>query len=216
MTSVTDDEGFKAPNPSSMPRITDCQLADSKEDKQEDSAQTERMDTTSEERAEEEQKEEMEEANEKEEEGELKKENQVVLPAGIAYSVPAWSGLCTAGPFALEVLKNGVIIDTLDLCSRPLHILGRLPVCHITMEHPSLSRYHAVLQYNAHPNLSDRPVGWYLFDLDSTHGTWVNKVKIRPMEFHRVRVGHVLKFGGSSRLYIMQVRSCDRSVEKRN
>lgn len=136
----------------------------------------------------------------------VKNEGRIPLPAGIAYSVPAWSGLCRSEAFSLEVLKNGVIIDTLDLCSRPFHVLGRLPACHITMEHPSLSRFHAVLQFNANEKLSERPAGWYLYDLDSTHGTWVNKVKVRPMEFHRVRVGHVLKFGGSSRLYVVQVR----------
>lgn len=51
------------------------------------------------------------------------------------------------------------------------------------MAHPSISRLHAVLQYGQPPPSIARTsaartdvTGWYLQDLDSTHGTFVNKV----------------------------------------
>ena len=82
---------------------------------------------------------------------------------------------------------------------RPIITLScRLPVCDVPFEHPSLSRYHAVLQYKVKPS-PEKPCGFYLFDLDSTHGTLHNKRKCFPKTFYRLRVGHMLKFGGSTR-----------------
>ncbi len=46
--------------------------------------------------------------------------------------------------------------------------------------------------------------GFYLYDLDSTHGTYHNKQKCFPKTYYRVRVGHTIKFGGSTRLVILQ------------
>lgn len=124
---------------------------------------------------------------------------QVTIP----YKEPSWSGLCDES-YQFEVLKNGSIIDNIDLTKQPFYVFGRLPSCDVTMEHPSLSRYHAVIQFSTSDS-EKREKGWYLYDLDSTHGTWINKVKVKPKVYNRVRVGHVVKFGGSSRLHILQV-----------
>lgn len=119
------------------------------------------------------------------------------IPSSV-YQEPDWSGL-TDKEYSFDVLKNGSIIDTVCLTSKPFYIFGRLPSCDITLEHPSLSRYHAVVQY------STKDKGWFVYDLDSTHGTWVNKHKISPKKYHRLKVGYIIKFGGSSRLHILQV-----------
>ena len=44
-----------------------------------------------------------------------------------------------------------------------------------------------------------------MFDLGSTHGTWLNKEKLRPRVYYRLRIGQMVKFGGSSRQFVLQV-----------
>ncbi|XP_013394310.1 kanadaptin [Lingula anatina] len=138
-------------------------------------------------------------------------EQQAALKAPIPYKEPPWGGVPDK-KYGFEVLKNGLILDSIDLTKRSFHVVGRLPSCDITLEHPSLSRYHAVMQYCAVPN-EKHELGWYLYDLDSTHGTWVNKVKVQPRRYYRIRVGHMVKFGGSSRLNILQGPEEDREEE---
>ena len=130
------------------------------------------------------------------------KRQQQTVP--IPYKEPSWGG-ATDKKYSFEVLKNGTIIDNIDLTEKSFFVFGRLPSCDVTMEHPSLSRYHAVVQHCKVPNES-HDVGWYLYDLDSTHGTWVNKNKLKPRVYYRLRVGHVIKLGGSTRLNILQVK----------
>jgi len=122
--------------------------------------------------------------------------------APIPYKEPSWSG-APDDNYSFDVLKNGVIVETIKL-EKPYYVFGRLPSCDITMDHPSLSRYHAVVQFCKVPK-DGKEKGWYLYDLDSTHGTWINKNKTFPQKFYRVHVGHMLKFGGSTRLHILQV-----------
>ena len=82
-------------------------------------------------------------------------------------------------------------------------MIGRLAVNDIQMEHPSLSRYHAILQYKAEGS-PDEPEGFYLYDLGSSHGTFHNKKKCFPKTYYRLRVGHGIKVAGSTRLLILQ------------
>ena len=123
--------------------------------------------------------------------------------APLPYIEPPWSGKCTAA-YSFDILKSGKIIDSLDLTSRNYFVFGRLKSCDVPMDHPSLSRYHAVVQYcsQEQPN---RDVGWYLYDLGSTHGSFVNKQKVAARIYVRLRVGYMIKLAGSSRLHILQV-----------
>lgn len=130
----------------------------------------------------------------------------------IPYKEPNWGGL-SQRKYAFEIVKNGSVIDTYDLSTKSFHVFGRLINCDHCMEHPSLSRHHAVLQFCAVEN-ERHPIGWYVYDLDSTHGTTVNKYKLAPRVYHPLKVGHMVKFAGSSRLFILQVSftSCLRLV----
>ncbi|CAG2245428.1 Kanadaptin [Mytilus edulis] len=128
----------------------------------------------------------------------------------IPYKEPSWGGISN-DKYSLEVLKNGVIIDKIDL-GKSFYVFGRLQSCDVTMEHPSLSRHHAVLQFSKIKS-EKQNIGWYLYDLDSTHGTWINKNRVYANRYYRVHVGHVLKFGGSSRLYILQGPGEDQEEE---
>ncbi|KAM5165289.1 kanadaptin [Mantella aurantiaca] len=134
-------------------------------------------------------------------------------PPALPYGEPAWAGRPRA-LYSLEVLKGGAILSSRDLSHVSCTVFGRLPACHVPLEHPSVSRYHAVLQYRSVPG--DGPGqerGFYVYDLGSTHGTFVNKHRVPSKEYCRVRVGHVVKFGGSTRLFILQGPEEDQEAE---
>jgi len=129
----------------------------------------------------------------------------------LQYLEPSWGGV-PEKPYYLEILKNGTIVETVKLENKSYFTIGRLPVCDVPFEHPSLSRYHAVLQFKTNPS-PEKPVGFYLFDLDSTHGSFHNKKKCFPKTFYRLRVGHMLKFGGSTRTVLLQGPEDDEEEE---
>ena len=127
------------------------------------------------------------------------------------YEEPSWAGIPDK-TYCLEILKNGTIVETFKLEGKSYFTVGRLPICDVPFEHPSLSRYHAILQFKSKPS-PEKPVGFYLYDLDSTHGTLHNKNKCFPRTFYRLRVGHMLKFGGSTRTAILQGPDEDQEEE---
>ena len=61
-------------------------------------------------------------------------------------------------------MKSGYLSQT----EKSHIIVGRLENCDVVMEHPSLSRYHAVVQYKEDPEAEKEDVGgagFYLYDL---------------------------------------------------
>ena len=95
------------------------------------------------------------------------------------------------------MLKTGTIIDTVDLGGRELFMIGRLEAtCDYVLEHPSISRQHAAIQFAENGAA-------YLYDL-STHGTRVNKRQLKPRVYAKLGVGDVIQLGQSSRLLIFQ------------
>nr|VZI24761.1 unnamed protein product [Spirometra erinaceieuropaei] len=84
----------------------------------------------------------------------------------------------------------------------------------VTMLHPSISRVHAILQYGSGPptptsqTASDQDTeptkGWHIIDMNSTHGTFVNKRRAPPNRYIRLHVGYVIRLGNSTRLLILQ------------
>ena len=65
----------------------------------------------------------------------------------------------------------------------------------VLMNHPSISRLHAVVQFSDAGEV-------FLYDT-SVHGTKVNKKRIEPKQYERLRVGDVIKFGESTRIYVL-------------
>ncbi|KAL9281665.1 putative transcription factor interactor and regulator FHA-SMAD family [Arabidopsis thaliana] len=114
----------------------------------------------------------------------------------VPYTIPEWSGP-PCHQFQLEVLKEGAIVEKLDVYKKGAYLFGRDGICDFALEHPSISRFHAVIQYK-------RSGAAYIFDLGSTHGTTVNKNKVDKKVFVDLNVGDVIRFGGSTRLYIFQ------------
>ena len=147
----------------------------------------------------------------------------------LPYNEPIWSSV-PAQQYSLSVIKHGTIVQEVQLSDKPFHVFGRLPSCDVQLEHPSISRYHAVLQYrppetdkdgsrgtggDSSPSSEYNPIssvsvnpreeGFYVYDLGSTHGTQVNKSKIQPRCFYRLRLGQMVRFGGSSRIFLLEV-----------
>eukprot|EP00117_Sycon_ciliatum_P039138 scpid59854/ scgid28970/ Kanadaptin; Human lung cancer oncogene 3 protein; Kidney anion exchanger adapter protein; Solute carrier family 4 anion exchanger member 1 adapter protein len=138
----------------------------------------------------------------------------------VPYTEPKWSG-CPAVTHGLEVIKNGQLLKTIDLSKKPFTVFGRSEQCDVEIEHPSASRYHAVLQCRpsrTHADSSDvdSPGNdededqesdgrdeFYVYDLGSSNNTMVNKEKLKPKTYYRVRLGHQLRFGFSTRLYVL-------------
>ncbi|KAG5624101.1 hypothetical protein H5410_009319 [Solanum commersonii] len=114
----------------------------------------------------------------------------------VPYTIPTWSGR-PCHQFYLEVLKDGSIIDKFDVHKKGAYMFGRVDLCDFVLEHPTISRFHAVLQFKGNGNA-------YVYDLGSTHGTFVNKKEVKKRVFVDLHVGDVLRFGQSSRLYIFE------------
>ncbi|XP_074096974.1 kanadaptin isoform X2 [Cotesia typhae] len=136
-------------------------------------------------------------------------QDQKHLP--LPYKEPAWGGTPPEG-YKVEILKSGVILDTIDLSKKSFHVIGRLPVCDIPLAHPTISRYHAILQYRAEGDEKNEP-GFYLYDLESTHGSFWNSCRIRPKTFVKLKGGHMLRFGCSQRKFIVQTPPEDEEME---
>ncbi|XP_072758527.1 kanadaptin [Anoplolepis gracilipes] len=120
----------------------------------------------------------------------------------VPYLEPKWGGKPTE-EYKLEVLKSGVILDKIDLTEKSFYVLGRLPTCNLSLAHPTISRYHAVIQYRTVDDEKNSK-GFYLYDLESTHGTFWNGHRIKPRTYVRLHDGHMIRLGCSQRKYILQ------------
>lgn len=115
--------------------------------------------------------------------------------AALRYVPPPWASLTGSSNYSLEILKNGCIVDTKELSPQGHIVLGRMaPICDLVLDHPSISRQHAVLQLNQENQL-------FLQDLNSTHGTFRNKTRLEPRVFEPVTVGDIFTLGQSSRKF---------------
>ncbi|KAI3908333.1 hypothetical protein MKX01_027355 [Papaver californicum] len=76
-------------------------------------------------------------------------------------------------------------------------MFGRVDLCDFVLDHPTISRFHAVIQFKQSGEA-------YLYDLASTHGTSINKNQVKTKTYTDLHVGDVVRFGLSSRMYIFQ------------
>ncbi|KAK4519800.1 uncharacterized protein ATC70_010042 [Mucor velutinosus] len=115
-------------------------------------------------------------------------------PPPLKYEKPSWSAQPTY-KYRLEILKNGASLETIQGPRKEFVTIGRLPICDIPMEHPSISRYQAIIQFNHDGDA-------YIYDMDSAHGTKVNKNPIPAREYVQLKPGDQIRFGESTRLCI--------------
>lgn len=114
----------------------------------------------------------------------------------VPYTIPTWSAP-PCHQYFLEVLKDGSIIDKFDVNKKGAYMFGRVDMCDFLLEHPTISRFHAIIQFKSSGVA-------FLYDLGSTHGTFINKNQVKKKVYVELHVGDVIRFGHSSRLYIFQ------------
>ncbi|XP_078001558.1 smad nuclear-interacting protein 1-like [Glandiceps talaboti] len=109
----------------------------------------------------------------------------------------------------LYPFKGEESLPVLHIHRQSAYLFGRdRLVADIPIDHPSCSKQHAVLQYRLIEYERDdgrigRRVRPYIIDLDSSNGTFVNNNKIDPSRYVELIEKDVVKFGFSSREYVM-------------
>ena len=106
----------------------------------------------------------------------------------------------------LYVFKNDEAVETLHVARQSAYLFGRnQDLADIPLLHGSASSQHAVLQYRALPGKEDGRMRCqpYLMDLESTNGSFVNGVRLDPARYYQLKKGDVLKFGASTREYVL-------------
>ena len=109
----------------------------------------------------------------------------------------------------LYVFKGKESLDPYHIHRQAAYLFGReRRVADIPIDHPSCSSQHAVLQFRmtqkAEPDgRTTRLVRPYLMDLNSTNGSYVNGAKIEPQRYVELLEKDVIRFGYSSREYVL-------------
>lgn len=127
-----------------------------------------------------------------------------------AFRCPEWASLPRCKPgrtFYLEVWKSNKLLAKLNIADRKAWVFGRHETyAQIKSFHESVSRQHAVLIYCGARR------SFFLVDMKSFHGTFINDIKITAWVPVEVDSKCEIKIGGSSRLYI--VREGDIGLDK--
>ncbi|XP_002740817.1 smad nuclear-interacting protein 1-like [Saccoglossus kowalevskii] len=105
--------------------------------------------------------------------------------------------------------KGDEALPLLHIHRQSAYLFGRdRHIADIPVDHPSCSKQHAVLQYRLVEYERDdativRQVRPYVIDLESSNGTFVNNNKIEHSRYVELREKDVIKFGFSSREYVI-------------
>jgi hypothetical protein len=140
------------------------------------------------------------------------------------FLIPKWAGKPASG-LHLDVMKEGKMIQKLMIDEKKCYFFGRnKDLCEVQIDHASCSRVHSVLVWHKHLN---RP---FLIDLNSSkfqlfcsccefyfnfyyiylkciaHGTFIGSLRLEPNKPQQVFIDSELKFGASTRSYIIRER----------
>ncbi|KAH6565523.1 hypothetical protein BASA83_001011 [Batrachochytrium salamandrivorans] len=111
--------------------------------------------------------------------------------------------------YRLYVFKGKDQVDMLHIHRQSAFLLGRERlVADIPIDHPSCSKQHSVIQFRqivstdefGQVTKSTKP---YIIDLDSANGTFVGGERIPPSRYYELKPGDLIKFGFSTREYVL-------------
>ncbi|RXN04903.1 smad nuclear-interacting 1 [Labeo rohita] len=109
----------------------------------------------------------------------------------------------------LYPFKNDEPLPVMYIHRQSAYLLGRQrKIADIPIDHPSCSKQHAVFQYRLveftrADGTMGRRVKPYIIDLGSGNGTYLNNQRIEPQRYYELKEKDVLKFGFSSREYVL-------------
>ncbi|KAK6042897.1 FHA domain protein [Cooperia oncophora] len=109
----------------------------------------------------------------------------------------------------LYPFKGEEALPVLHIHRQSAYLIGRdRKIADLPIDHPSCSKQHAVLQYRSVPfersdGTKGRRVLPYIIDLGSSNGTLLNGTKIEPQRYVELKEKDVLKFGFSSREFVV-------------
>lgn len=109
----------------------------------------------------------------------------------------------------LYQFKGDQDLPTLYIHRQSAYLLGRdRKVADIPIDHPSCSKQHAALQYRLVPytradGSKGKQIRLYIIDLESANGTFINNNKIEAKKYVELFEKDVIKFGFSSREYVL-------------
>ncbi|RVW98001.1 Kanadaptin [Vitis vinifera] len=139
--------------------------------------------------------------------------HQKTQSAAVPYTIPSWSEP-PGHSFYLEVLKDGSIIDQLDVYEKGAYMFGRVDICDFVLEHPTISRFHAemlIVLFDYRPLCQfyslremERPTFMILVVLMVLFSTRVRYCHVKKKVYTELHVGDVILFGLSTRLYVFQ------------
>nr|GMD40873.1 nuclear inhibitor of protein phosphatase 1 [Ipomoea batatas] len=110
---------------------------------------------------------------------------------------PDWAIEPRPGVYYLEVIKDGEVLDRINLDKRR-HIFGRqFHACDFVLDHQSVSRQHAAVVPHKNGSI-------YVIDLGSAHGTFVANERLTKDSPVELEAGQSLKFAASTRTYILR------------
>ncbi|KAM3838299.1 smad nuclear-interacting protein 1-like, partial [Diretmus argenteus] len=109
----------------------------------------------------------------------------------------------------LYPFKNDEPLPVMYVHRQSAYLLGRQrEIADIPIDHPSCSKQHAVFQYRLveftrADGTSGRRVKPYIIDLGSGNGSYLNNRRIESQRYYELKEKDVLKFGFSSREYVL-------------
>ncbi|KAL5222044.1 hypothetical protein ABZP36_026757 [Zizania latifolia] len=115
---------------------------------------------------------------------------------------PDWAMEPRLGVYYLEVLKDGEVIDQINL-EKKRHIFGRqVPACDFVLDHQSVSRQHAAVVPHKNGSI-------YVIDLGSVHGTFVANERLTKDNPVELEIGQSIRFAASTRTYVLRKNTAD-------
>ncbi|KAK6640793.1 hypothetical protein RUM44_012490 [Polyplax serrata] len=140
--------------------------------------------------------------------GKLAEDTNIYNGVVIKYSEPPEARM-PKKRWRLYQFKGDQDLPTLYIHRQSAYLLGRdRKVADIPIDHPSCSKQHAALQYRLVPytradGSKGKQIRLYIIDLESANGTFINNNKIEAKKYVELFEKDVIKFGFSSREYVL-------------